>query len=78
MRFHLASEAAHVLNEDGSHTIVFDAIQECDKAWTILDSIGSTYGRVVKFIDYSITVPLRERDYCRSLTLQSVLVFPDI
>jgi hypothetical protein len=46
VRFHLASEATHVFNEDGSHAIVLDPIQQGSEAGAVFDRICSANGGI--------------------------------
>ena len=58
MRFHLSSEPAHILDEDGSYAVAFKTIQECSEPWTVLDGIGTADRSVAKFVDYFVAIPV--------------------
>jgi hypothetical protein len=59
MRFHLASEAAHVLYDDCANTVAFNPVQQSGEARSVFDCVGPTDRGIVKLTDELELMPIR-------------------
>src|SRR5262249_23358835 len=77
MCFHLPSETTHIFDDYRSHSVAFDAIQECCKSRAILDSARPANGGVLEVAHEVETVPDRKVTSPRLLTPRAVLLVPN-